>query len=582
MRRKNAIELINALYDRNFDKIHDLLDNHDIELNYANAKNENALLLCLHFELREIALKILDKPNCGLNQIDKLKNNTLVFAIKKFYEDVAIKILNKGYKNINYIDAHGDNALSCALRYDQFKLIDKLMSYPNLDVNHIDNHGDSCLLIAIDSLKENIGLMILNKYKVNIDYVNKHGFNALILALTKLMGRLSTKLLDMGVKTSTRGNNGDTALIVALNKGFLEIAERINKETDSNNGNINEYGDIALFHCINTGNEKLCLEIFNKDRSNFDIVTRNGDTSLTIALTNNMYALSELLIDNGSNKFLKHINNNKDSGLFLTMTKNYWALAIKLINKRCYYENELNEEGDSILNYLINYGRDDLCMKILNESEFDVNLIFSGRAKLKRVNKRLLKLIESNKKIRKEKEEFEKGKEDVKESNKYKEKGEEYKKTIISMEKNIIELRGLKYSLEVELENFGNNEEGENLLMYAIMNDLRETSIEILRRMDSKILSSVNIYNDNVLFIATSKNRFEIVDEILYRDDVDINHIKDGKNILVILIGLDKWNLVERILRREDLDKDKMSENGINIGLLLTRKKQTYLLSLIK
>ena len=581
MRRKNAIELINALYDRNFDKIHDLLDNHDIELNYANAKNENALLLCLHFELREIALKILDKPNCGLNQIDKLKNNTLVFAIKKFYEDVAIKILNKGYKNINYVDAHGDNALSCALRYNHFKLIDKLMSYPNLDVNHIDNHGDSCLLIAIDSLKEELGLRMLNKYRVNIDYINKHGFNALILALTKLMGRLSTKLLDMGVKTSTRGNNGDTALIVALNNGFLEIAERINKETDSNNSNINECGDIALFHGINTGNEKLCLEIFNKDRSNFEVVTRNGDTSLMIALTNNMYALSELLIDNGSDKFLKHINNNKDSALFLTMTKNYWALAIKLINKRCYYENELNGEGDSILNYLINYGRDDLCMKILNESDFDVNLIFSEMAKLKRVNSRLVKLIENNKKIREEKEVYEKGNEEV-ESSEIKDNLEVYDKNIRSNEKNISELRGLKYSLEVDLENFGKGEEGDNLLMYAIMNDLRETSIEILRRMDSKILSSLNIYNDNVLFIASSKNRFEIVDEILNRDDVDINHIKDGKNILVILIELDKWNLVERVLRRVDLDKGKMMENGINIEQLLVRKRQTQLLGLIK
>ena len=132
------------------------------------------------------------------------------------------------------------------------------------------------------------------------------------------------------------------------------------------------------------------------------------------------------------------------------------------------------------------------------------------------------------------------------------------------------------------MENFGKGEEGENLLMYAIMNDLRETSIEILRRMDSKILSSVNIYNDNVLFIASSKNRFEIVDEILYRDDVDINHIKDGKNILVILIGLDKWNLVEKVLRRVDLDKGKMMENGINIEQLLVRKRQTQLLGLIK
>ena len=558
IQRQNAIELINALYDRNFVRIHDLLDNHPIELSYANAKKENALLLCLHFELRDIALKILDKPNCGLNQIDGLKNNILIFSAKKFYEDVSIKILNKGYKNINYVDAHGDSAFSCALRYDQFKLIKKLLTYSNLDVNHVDNHGDSCLLIAVDSLKENIALEMVNKYKVNINYVNKHGFNALILGLTKLMERLSNKLLDIKVDTSIRGNNGDTALIVALNKGFPKIAERINNETDSNNGNINEYGDIALFHAINTGNEKLCLEIFNKDNRNYDIITFNNDSCLILALTNSMYDLSELLIDIGSRDFISHINNNKDSALFVCMSKNYWALAIKILNKKYYYPNELNGEGDSILNYIINFGRDDLALKVLRDNNINVNLLFTCKDKLFKANKNLNRL---------RKMEVE-----------YKNNKEIEEERINDVKNDIKGLEELKLSLEEDLKMIGNRSEADTLLMLAYINDMKKTCLELLKKMDSKVINQVNKYNDNILFLAISKDDFDFIEILISRKDINVNHMNHGNNILFLLIIKERWSLVKKMLMRKDIDLTQKSNSGLTAIKMLEFKNQKHLL----
>ena len=113
----NNIILLKALYDHNLQFVDKLLINKSVtdNLYYANIKGENALLLCLHFEYRIMALKILDYENIGLEQIDHSLNNTLIMAIKKQYEDIALKILNKGFKDINYVDTYGDTALTLIL-----------------------------------------------------------------------------------------------------------------------------------------------------------------------------------------------------------------------------------------------------------------------------------------------------------------------------------------------------------------------------------------------------------------------------------------------------------------------------------
>ena len=371
--------LLSALYDKKLDLVYKLLENEDVQqnLSYSNEKGETAFLLCLHFEYHDLALKILDYNNIGLEKIDKLKNNSLVFALKKQYEDIGLKILEKNFKNINHIDAHGDNALTCALRYNKDKIIEKLFTYPDLDVNIIDKHGDSPLLIAIDSLKENIAMKMLMKYKVNIDYIQcKHNFNALNLAICKQLNNLANYLVDIGADTSFVSNTGDTALFCALSNDMFFLANKISRTKNPNCANINNFQDVALGHAINTGEEELCLEIYHRDSSKVEVVNQENDTTLILALTNNMHDLSSLLIKNGSNTFLEHINNNKDCALFLSITNGYWDLARILIEKKSYDINNLNTDNDCLLFYLINYGDEDLALKVFNDNidKIDVNI----------------------------------------------------------------------------------------------------------------------------------------------------------------------------------------------------------------
>ena len=500
--RENAIKLNTALEDNRINDINHIIDNLPVDYLYINQKFENLLLVSIYCDNIDAALKILDKPLCGINHVDKLGNTPLLFSIKKHYYSISLKILSNKVHNINYIDHHGDSAFSCAIRYNHTEIINKLLCYKNLHVNHIDKHGDSCLLIAIDNLREDVALKILERPNININYVNKHGFSALILAITKLMRKLSHKLLDLGVDTSLVANNGDTALITALNKNFLDIAERINNNDDeSNNSCINKYGDIALFHAINLGNEELCLNMYKKDKKNIEIVNKEGNTSLILALTNNMYALSELLIDEGSKDFIRHINNDNNSALFICISKCYWALAIKIINKKYYFPNHLNNEGNSIINYIINFGDENLALKVLDDFDVNVNLIFSKRDEINRIKKNIsdIKLL----KVRVLTELY---KEENKLKMMFNNNDDELsiceQENIIEVKRNIIEkanqdtlnlTKSIIY-IEKEFDIFGRNKkEGNTLLIYSLMNKLINLSKKLIEKMDSNTINQVNI-----------------------------------------------------------------------------------------
>ena len=370
----NNIILLKALYDKNLKLVNKLLLNKSISSNlaYVNLKGENALLLCLHFEYHDLALKILDYDNVGLEQIDHKLNNTLIMAIKKKYEDVALKILNKGFKNINYVDVFGDSALTCAIHYNQKSIIDKLLTYPNLNVNHIDNQGDNALYIAIHNLKEDIALKIIMNYKVDINFTHqKYNTDILTLAINKEM----TKLVNYFIKNEPNIKNKSND-IINLSSKKNNIS---NLKVQEYNINITEekYLENPLEIAINTNDEKTCINIYNKNKKNAEIITCDNNSILILALTNYMYELSKILIENGSEQILKHINNDKNNALFLCITNGFWDLVEDLIYKKCYDVNSTNISNDCLLIFIINTKNEKLALKIFDDNKdiIDVNII---------------------------------------------------------------------------------------------------------------------------------------------------------------------------------------------------------------
>ena len=486
--------LLQSLYDRNLNVFKKLIVEKHVQdnLNYANDKGENALLLSLHFDLPEITLEILKYSNIGIDQIDVSKNNSLILALKKQYEEIGLKILQNSLKNINFVDNHGDSALTCSLRYNQFSVIHKLLTYPTLDVNHVDSHGDNSLLIAINSNKEDIALQLLQKYKVDINYVHQvNKYNALNLSICKHMEKVANYLIEIGVDISYVNDNGESSLFCALNHDMFDLA---NKLSIKNSPNINIYKDVTLEQAINNDDEEMCLEIFDKDKRKIEIINKDNDTTLILALTHKMHKLSKLLIENGSEKFIRHTNNNKDCALFLCISNEYYDLVKMIINKKYYDINQKNSKGDNLIYFLINLRDEKIALEVLytNISNFDFNLLDSEQNSL---------LILS---------------------------------IINGMENLSI---GLLNVLEQETINKV-NVHGDNALILSISNELWKLTEKLIQKNGVDI-NFINRNNNNSMLLLINSKQWNLVEMLLQNPLVDKNH----RNRLNAYEILKEWNV---------------------------------------
>jgi len=494
----NNIILLNALNDGNLQFVEKLLINKSVtdNLDYTNIKGENALLLCLHFEYHTLALKILDYDNVGLEQIDHSLNNTLIMAIKKQFEDVALKILDKGFKDINYVDTYGDTALTSALHYNQFFIIDELLKYPNLNVNHIDNHGDTALLIAINSLKEDIALKIVMNYKVNIHFVHqKHNLSALNLAINNKMSKLVNYLVEQGV------NAVDNVLqkYILNNNNVGIISNKINQISKQNVPKISNFQASPLEIAINNGNEKICIDIYNKDNINVEQINHDNDTILILALKNFMYNLSKLLIKKSSVKFLKHKNNNNDTALFLCISNGYWDLVEEIINNKCYDVNNMNISNNCLLVYIINYGDEELALKIFNDNKdiINVNIINNDMDSLL-----LLSVVNGMKKLATQ----------------------------------IIE------KINVEIINKPNSF-NDTVLLLAINLEYWDIIAKLIEKKDIN-LNHINNNGDNALLLLINSKQWDLVEKILNNPYIDKYH-KNRTTAFEMLNGLNEIHLLK-------------------------------------
>ena len=108
--------------------------------------------------------------------------------------------------------------------------------------------------------------------------------------------------------------------------------------------------------------------------NNTALLFSDNESLLILALKNYMYNLSTLLIKKCSTSFLKYINNNNDTALFLCISNGYWDLVEEIINKKCYDVNNMNKSNNCLLIYIINYGDEELALKIFNDNKDIINV----------------------------------------------------------------------------------------------------------------------------------------------------------------------------------------------------------------
>ena len=135
---------------------------------------------------------------------------------------------------------------------------------------------------------------------------------------------------------SRGGETGRPACRQAGAQGYnemYELAELIINDNDKNViSHINNEGDTAFILCITYGKENLALKILKSGYSNYDIISRQNDTTLLLAINNRMFNLAKEIILLKNEKVLNHINNEGDNALLLSVASGVEELALLLID----------------------------------------------------------------------------------------------------------------------------------------------------------------------------------------------------------------------------------------------------------
>jgi len=365
-------------------------------LNYIDNHGNTALSLALRYGLKNIVYQMLsydDNDLPDIMHIDNHSDSTLLIAIDNLMDDIALLLIEKCPNVICHINEHGFTALILAitkgLKNVASKILETSLKYNIKNhISNIDCNGDTALIYAITHNNNNneieLAMTIYNSGKGLPKHINKHGNTAFIYAITNNNLELAIRMIKNGdVDNSIITNDSNTSLFLALEAGMYDLAELIIDDLIKTNpkilGHVNNEGDVCIILCITYGREDLALKILKSDNSNYEILSKQNDTTLQLAINNNMLNLAKEIILLKNEKVINHINNNDDTALILCVAKRFEDLAILLINTKICYIDIPNIYGDTPL-ILAQYNKLNKVIKSIKEKMY-INYVVLSKKK---------------------------------------------------------------------------------------------------------------------------------------------------------------------------------------------------------
>jgi len=226
-----------------------------------SSNNYKILDLLLVFENSDTVKKLNQEFKILLKAVE---NNSLS----------TLKILFS--KGINFNEKqYNRTALQLASFYG-FESIVKYLIGKTDDINDKDNfYRTTPLFIALRRRNFKIALILLENDKINIDEKDNNGNTALVLAVKCGNLELVKSLIKYGANINVKSNNGKPLLSIATNNNNIEI-----------------------------------VKFLVKSGVDLNILDNNGDTALGIAIRSQSVEISKVLIDNGANINVKDGGNN--------------------------------------------------------------------------------------------------------------------------------------------------------------------------------------------------------------------------------------------------------------------------------
>ena len=294
--RDGYTPLHRAVFQKDLEKVKELLENPDIDMNVQDNYGQTPLMKAFLYGTHNIIKEILEHPevdtgirdkrsmtaseladtygkmlisrherkfgkrqtvktediNTVINAVDPLlKQTALHTAIKKHDIDIVEELLRNPYIDVNKQNFVGNTPLMVAVTNNDKEMVEKILEHPDVDVNKRDKINDIALDIAKRCGYKDIENMI-RSYKRGVDRrknvtgttrrssdrpdVNAKDENGRTLLLNSVLSgdrERAKRLLDYpNIDVNTRDIRNNTVLMYAAQQKFTDIVEKILEHPD--------------------------------------------------------------------------------------------------------------------------------------------------------------------------------------------------------------------------------------------------------------------------------------------------------------------------------------------------------------
>jgi len=503
----NSGDFLRACEMNNQNLIETLLNQKDISLNYFYCNRnlfpvEYLFITCKNKTLIE---NILKNPAFNINAIDghgrsivhKMYNADLENPITKL-------ILTQPYADYNLQDNYGDTLLMLSIEMDNQNLTKFLLEQPFIKINLTNIYGESALALAIEYKRKDAIENLLNCKDIDVNCTDNNGVSILMKAIKYSISKDIIKRLidDPNIDLTVVDNKGKNLLFYIINFNCTGIIDYlIKKGVDLNINHCLITRELPLNMAIKYADSKIIQEILSVPNLDINKIDERGRTPLMTAIENeNLESVKLLLKD--ENLIVNKNDRFKRIPLNYAAEHNLLNIIELLINHKDILINNRDIEGKTCL----------ICAS-LNDNVKIINLLLEKKADIN---------IQDN---------------------------YNYTALMYTIENNfyksfntLITVEGINLNLI--------NDNKQNALHLAVMTD----NTGMVKKIVENPTTDVNfIGNDNktaLLLAVNSKYCNDLADELLVRNDIDIN-IKDIYNntALSLSIELNKPSLTKKILQ---------------------------------
>ena len=346
-----------------------LIDKHNFDVNIG-VKNEAT---ALHYSAISGSYELV-KYFVGMGTDIHLKTNygenCLHFAARYGHLNLCKKLIDKHNFDVNIGTKHGFTALHCSATTGSYELV-KYFVGMGTDIHLKTNDGKNCLHFAAQFGHLNLCKKLIDKHNFDVNIGAKNGATALHYSAISGSYELVKYFVGMGTDIHLKTNDGENCLHFAAQFGHLNLCKKL---IDKHNFDVNigaKNGATALHYSAISGSYEL-VKYFVGMGTDIHLKTNDGENCLHFAAQFGHLNLCKKLID--KHNFDVNIGaKNGATALHYSAISGSYELVKYFVGMGTDIHLKTND-GQNCLHFAAGYGHLNLCKKLIDKHNFDVNI----------------------------------------------------------------------------------------------------------------------------------------------------------------------------------------------------------------